>query len=316
MPSVILLENLTKDYAGGWLRRRRHRALDHLTVEVREGEIFGLLGPNGAGKTTTVKLLLHLLRPTMGTVRLFGCSPDEPAVRAHVGFLPEHPYFPEAMTGRELLDFFGRLFGLSRSDRSARIAAVLRQVGLDVSVADRPLRQLSRGELTRVGLAQALLNDPKLLILDDPMWGLDPDGRRQVRDLLLRAREEGKTIFLSTSQAAEAEILCDRVALLYRGRLRACGSPTELAASQGGGMVEVLARGLDAEACAVLRARGLEVHVDRALLRIRVPGSTPVWEGIEAIRHLGGYIIALNPLRSPLERFFEEGVTSSETSEA
>jgi len=316
MSSVILLENLTKDYVSGWFRRRWHRALDHLTLEVREGEIFGLLGPNGAGKTTTVKLLLHLLRPTTGTVRLFGRSPEEPVVRAHVGFLPEHPYFPDALTGRELLDYCGRLFGLSRSDRSARIAAVLRQVGLEASAADRPLRQLSRGELTRVGLAQALLHDPKLLILDDPMWGLDPDGRRQVRDLLLRAREEGKTIFLSTSQAAEAEILCDRVALLHRGRLRACGPPAELAASRGGGVVEILARGLTPDACEVLRARGLEVHADRALVRIRVPNSMAAWEGIEAIRYLGGHIIALNPLQSPLERFFEEVLTSSETSEA
>ncbi len=315
MSSVILLENLTKDYVSRWFPRRWHRALDHLTVEVREGEIFGLLGPNGAGKTTTVKLLLHLLRPTRGTVRLFGRSPEEPAVRAHVGFLPEHPYFPGAMTGCELLDFFGRLFGLSRRDRSARIAAVLHQVGLDISVADRPLRQLSRGELTRMGLAQALLNDPKLLILDDPMWGLDPEGRRQVRDLLLRAREQGKTIFLSTSQAAEAEILCDRVALLHRGRLRACGSPAELAALSGGGEVEILVRGLDSEACTALRAHGFDVHVDRALVRIRVPDSATVWERIEAIRHLGGHIIALNPLRSPLERFFEEALTSSETSE-
>ncbi len=315
MSAVIAVENLTKDYASGWLRRRSYRAVDHLTLEVREGEIFGLLGPNGAGKTTTVKLLLHLIRPTAGRVRLFGRSPEEPAVRAQLGFLPEHPSFPEALTGRELLDYFGRLFGLSRTDRAARIAAVLHQVGIPTAVADRLMRQLSRGELTRIGLAQALLHDPKLLILDDPMGGLDPEGRRQVRDLLLRLREEGKTIFLSTAVVAEAEAICDRVALLHRGRLRACGSPIALAASGEGGMVEILARDLDARACASLRARGCAVHADRALVRIQAPTSADVGEWVDVIQQLGGRVIAVSPLRSPLERFFANTLTASETPE-
>lgn len=315
MSAVIAVENLTKDYASGWLRRRSYRAVDHLTLEVREGEIFGLLGPNGAGKTTTVKLLLHLIRPTAGRVRLFGRSPEEPAVRAQLGFLPEHPSFPEALTGRELLDYFGRLFGLSRADRAARIAAVLHQVGIPTAVADRPMRQLSRGELTRIGLAQALLHDPKLLILDDPMGGLDPEGRRQVRDLLLRLREEGKTIFLSTAMVAEAEAICDRVALLHRGRLRACGSPIELAASGEGGTVEILARDLDAHACASLRARGCAVEANRALVRIHAPTSADVGEWVDVIQQLGGRVIAVSPLRSPLERFFANALTAAETPE-
>ncbi len=314
--AVIVVENLTKDYASGWLGHRRHRAVDHLTLEVQEGEIFGLLGPNGAGKTTTVKLLLRLIRPTAGTVRLFGRSPEDPVVRAQLGFLPEHPYLPEALTACELLDYFGQLCGLSRSDRLARAAALLHQVGLPASVADRPLRQLSRGELARVGLAQALLHDPKLLILDDPFGGLDPEGRRQVRDWLLRWREEGRTIFLSTPLIAEAEIICDRVALLHRGRLLACGSPAELAPPTARGAVEILARDLTPQTCESLRARGCDVRADRALVRVCAPASANGWEAVDFIRRSGGCVIAVNPIRSSLERFFEDAVTASEASPA
>jgi len=309
MSAVIVIENLTKEYVSGWLVRRRHRAVDRVTLEVKEGEIFGLLGPNGAGKTTTIKLLLRLIRPTAGTIRLFDRPPEDLAVRAQLGFLPEHPYLPEALTARELLDYFGWLFGLSRSDRAARVAAVLHQVGIPASVADRPLRQLSRGELARVGLAQAMLNDPRLLILDDPFTGLDLEGRRQVRDLLLRWREEGKTIFLSTPLVAEAELICDRVALLHRGRLLACGSPAELAPPTDRGVMEILVRDLAPQACEALRARGYDVRADRAL--VRVWASAEVWETVDFIRRSGGRVIAVTPLRSPLERFFEDVVTAS-----
>ncbi|MCS6818145.1 MAG: ABC transporter ATP-binding protein [Blastocatellia bacterium] len=312
MSAVIIAENLTKEYVSGWLGRRRHRAVDHVTLEVREGEIFGLLGPNGAGKTTTIKLLLQLIRPTEGTVRLFGRPPGDPAVRAQLGFLPEHPYLPEALTARELLDYFGRLFGLSRSERSARATVVLHQVGIPTSVADRPLRHLSRGELARVGFAQALLHDPKLLILDDPFGGLDLEGRRQVRDLLIRWREEGKTIFLSTPLITEAEIICDRVALLHRGRLLASGSPTELVPPTERGTMEILARDLAPQTCESLRALGCDLHADRTLVRICAPASADAWEVVDFIRRSGGRVITVNPLRSPLERFFEDAVTASE----
>jgi len=316
MSAVIVVENLTKEYTSGWLGRRRHRAVDRVTLEVREGEIFGLLGPNGAGKTTTIKLLLRLIRPTAGTVRLFGRSPEDPAVRAQIGFVPEHPYLPEALTARELLDYFGRLFGFSRSERWARTQAVLRQIGVPASVGDRPLRHLSRGELARIGLAQALLHDPKLLILDDPFGGLDPDGRRQVRDLLLRWRADGKTIFLSTPLIAEGEAICDRVALLHRGQLRACGSPAELASPTDPGIAEILVRDLAPPVCEALRTQGFDVRADRALVRVWTPASARVWEALDVIRQSGGRVIAVNPLRSSLERFFADGVTSSEASRA
>ncbi len=312
MPPILVTENLTKDYVSGWIRRRRYRAVERLSLEVQEGEIFGLLGPNGAGKTTTIKLLLHLLRPTSGSVRIFGRSPEDLTVRAQVGFLPEHPYLPDVLTARELLDYFGRLFGLSRAERAARMRAVLDRVGFRKDLADRPLRQLSRGERVRVGLAQALLQDPKLLILDDPMDGLDPMGRRHLRELMLSLREEGKTIFFSAPLVAEAETLCDRVALLSRGRLLACGSPAALTSAPERGIVEILARDLDPQACESLRVRGFQVHADRALVRIQVPASTDMWEGIEAIRKLGGRLIAVTPLRSPLEQFFEIASHSEE----
>ncbi|MFB3096061.1 MAG: ATP-binding cassette domain-containing protein [Candidatus Acidiferrales bacterium] len=225
--SAIEIENLTKDYPVGFWRKRLRRGLDGLTLTVEPGETFGLLGPNGAGKTTTLKLLMRLIYPTAGTARLLGRSIDDIEVHRRIGYLPEAPYFYDYLTAREFLDYCGRLFGQPRAERRRRVGELLERVGLD-SAADVALRHYSRGMLQRVGIAQTLINDPELVFLDEPMLGLDPVGRREVRDLIVELRARGKTVCFSTHILSDAEALCDRVAILNRGRLHGLGRLDEI----------------------------------------------------------------------------------------
>jgi ABC-2 type transport system ATP-binding protein len=255
---VIRTEALTKDFQAGFWRPRPRRALDALDLHVERGEIFGLLGPNGAGKTTTLKLLLQLLFPTSGRASLLGRPAGDIDARRRLGYLPEHPYFYDYLTAEELLDYFGRLFGISAADRRARVARLLDDVGIG---AERrlPLRKFSKGMLQRVGLAQAMINEPELLILDEPMSGLDPMGRRDVRNLITRLHGEGRTILFSSHILPDAETLCSRVAILARGRLAASGTMRELMSENVRGW-EVIVRGLSETASAALAARGLDVR--------------------------------------------------------
>src|SRR4030095_11352413 len=219
---VIEIENLTHDYQTGFWRKRSLRALDGLSLRVEAGEVFGFLGPNGAGKTTTFKILMRMLRPTAGEARILGRPLDDLRMRARIGYLPERPYFYQHLTARELLLYCGALCDLP-SDRAARRAIeLLDQVGLSDS-ADRQLRKFSKGMLQRVGLAQSLINDPEVLFLDEPMSGLDPIGRREVRDLIAALRQEGKTVFMCSHILSDIEVLCDRVAILRGGRLAHLG---------------------------------------------------------------------------------------------
>ena len=198
------------------------RALDRVSFEVHRGEILGMLGPNGAGKTTTLKMMLGLLRPDRGSVHLLGRPCTDPEARARVGFLPENPYFYDYLTAAEFLDFYGRLQGLRASVRRRRVGAALRRVGLDGCEATA-LRKLSKGMIQRVGLAQAIQHEPDLIVLDEPMSGLDPIGRRDVRDLILSLRNEGRTVFFSSHILQDAEMLCDRAAIIQKGKLRWSG---------------------------------------------------------------------------------------------
>lgn len=202
-------------------------ALRDLSLEVREGETFGLLGPNGAGKTTTLKLLLGLCSPTSGRITLFGRSPDRPEVRQAVGFLPENPYFYTYLTGREFLAFCGGMFDLSRNRLKERIEELLDLVGMN-HAADLQLRKYSKGMLQRIGIAQALINDPQLVFLDEPMSGLDPVGRRQFREIILRLKSQGKTLFFNSHILSDVEDICDRFGILYEGRLIASRAMDEL----------------------------------------------------------------------------------------
>ena len=224
--NAIETNGLTKEYRIGFWRKPA-RVVSGLNLTVRRGEVFGYLGPNGAGKTTTLKLLTGLVRPTSGEARVLGQPLGDVRTKQQVGFLPEQPYFYEYLTGRELLNFYGQLVGLTQPDRKERIEKLARQLQID-SRLDLPLRKYSKGMLQRLGLAQALINDPELVLLDEPMSGLDPVGRREVRDLLLGLKEKGKTVFFSSHVIPDVEMLCDRVGILVGGRLVAEGPLEEM----------------------------------------------------------------------------------------
>ncbi len=218
LPALATGFELTKDYAVGFWRKRPYRALDRLTLEVEAGEVFGFLGPNGAGKTTTLKLLMQLVFPTSGHAEILGRPLGDLAVKRRIGYLPENPYFYDHLTAEELLTYFAALFGYRGADRRARASRLLDEVGIG---AERrlQLRKFSKGMLQRVGIAQALINDPELVILDEPMSGLDPLGRREVRAMILGLRDRGCTVFFSSHVLSDAEALCHRVAILANGRL-------------------------------------------------------------------------------------------------
>ncbi len=223
---VVQVTGLVKTFCDFW-GRPRVRAVDGIDFEIRAGEVFGLLGPNGSGKSTTLKILLDLLHPTSGSAAVCGQAPSSVAVKRNIGYLPEESYLYTYLTPRETLDFYAKLFGISRAERGTRVAQLLEMVGL-VHAADRPIGEFSKGMARRVGLAQALINDPQLVILDEPTSGLDPIACRQVKDLLLTLARRGKTVVLSSHLLADVENVCDRIAILYNGRIRAYGQVRSL----------------------------------------------------------------------------------------
>jgi ABC-2 type transport system ATP-binding protein len=304
---AIEIEGLTKDYPTGFLHLRRARALDSLSLTVERGEIFGFLGGNGAGKTTTIKILMRLMAPTAGRARILGCDVADAAVRARIGYLPEAPYFYEYLTARELVEYCAELFGYGRAARRARAADLLRRVSLDEAAWDRQLRKFSKGMLQRVGLAQALVNDPELVVLDEPMSGLDPIGRRQVRDLIAALRAGGATVFFSSHIIADIEVLCDRVAILTRGSLTHLGRLDELREAQDGtGHLEVTVLGapLDALEDALRKVDGARVTATPAGARIDVPSERDVDDALAAARGCGARLVSVQPVRQSLEDLF------------
>jgi ABC-2 type transport system ATP-binding protein len=227
---VLEIEHLSKEFRVGFWRKRV-QAVHDVSLEVDAGEIFGFLGPNGAGKTTTIKAAMGLIRPSGGKVRLFGRDHNDLSVRARVGFLPEQPYFYDYLKPREILDFYGRLYGIPAAQRRRRIDDLLERVGL-ADATNKTLRKFSKGMLQRVGLAQALIGEPELVVLDEPMSGLDPVGRKQVRDLMVSLKAEGKTVFFSSHILADIESICDRVAMVHRGRVVRTGRLHDLLQSE------------------------------------------------------------------------------------
>jgi ABC-2 type transport system ATP-binding protein len=308
MSAVVRTEHLTKDFPVGFWRPRPRRALDDVSFEIPRGEVFGLLGANGAGKTTTLKLLLRLLWPTSGHAELLGCAAGDPRAHARLGFLPEQPFFYDHLTAEELLGYFAGLFGLAGTPRRARVGAALDRVGLDEADRQRPLRQFSKGMLQRVGLAQALVNDPELVVLDEPMSGLDPLGRRDVREIILQLRDEGRTVLFSSHILSDAEAVCSRVGILSRGRLVACGAVTELTTTTGRGW-EIVAADLSPDV--VLRmapqlVRTRLIAPGRYSLETR-PAARP--EPIVAeLAAAGASLVSVTPLRTTLEDVFLERV--------
>ena len=309
MSSVIEIENLTKDYDVGFWRKRRVRALDGLSLTVVQGEIFGFLGANGAGKTTTLKLLMRLIFPTAGNARILGRDIADVSMHSRIGYLPENPYFYDYLTAREFLDYCGELFNYSSVTRRKLAADLLTRVRLDEKSWDVQLRKFSKGMLQRVGLAQALINDPEVVFLDEPMSGLDPVGRREVRDLVGELRDEGKTVFMSSHILSDIEVLCDRVAIMQRGNLAHLGRLNELRQQAGKNhYVEVVATGTKAATLMphIPIAYRAGVADTPAGLRIEVPDETNVDEVIAALRNVGGQLVSVQPVRQSLEELFVE----------
>jgi ABC-2 type transport system ATP-binding protein len=291
---------LEKTYLTGFWRKRPKTALRPLTLTIGEGEVFGYLGPNGAGKTTTLRLLMGLVDPTTGSFKLLGGSIADPAVRAQIGFLPEQPYFYDYLTARELMAYFAALSEVPAKDRMRRIEATLTRVGLAQDAWDTQLRKFSKGMLQRVGLAQAILHEPKLVILDEPMSGLDPMGRREVRDLMEELHLEGKTILFSTHILSDAEALCDRVAVIGNGELRGIGVVADLTASVKGN-VEIMWQGK--QAIPAISALSLESHATADTVRAVVP-EEKLDAAIDALRRNQARLIAVTPVRATLEDYF------------
>jgi len=236
MPSpAIEIQSLSKEYPYGFLHLKKRKSLEELTMQVETGEIFGFLGPNGAGKSTTIKLLMRLIFPTSGTARILGKSIEDVSMHQDIGYLPEQPYFYDYLTATEVLDYFARFHNLTAADRRERVQRLLKKVGLETARKIQ-LRKYSKGMLQRVGLAQAILHEPQVVVLDEPMSGLDPLGRREVRDIILELKKSGRTVLFSTHILSDAEMLCDRVGVIVGGRLRGVGTPGEMVGIQSQGM--------------------------------------------------------------------------------
>ena len=305
--SVIELESLTKDYPAGFLQLKRVRALEGLSLTVERGEIFGFLGANGAGKTTAIKILMRLMTPTAGRARILGHDVGDVGMHARIGYLPEQPYFYDYLTARELLEYCAELFGYPLAARRARAADMLRRVHLDEVAWNRQLRKFSKGMLQRVGLAQALINDPEVVVLDEPMSGLDPIGRRQVRDLIAALRTAGVTVFFSSHIIADIEVLCDRVAILTRGRLAHLGPLDELRQRvDAAGHLEVTVTGAAVAELedALRKVEGARVTVTPAGARIDVPTEGHVDAALAAARTCGARLVSVQPVRQSLEDLF------------
>src|SRR5215510_5086802 len=278
MPAIEI-QGLEKTYRVGFWRKRPKRALHPLHLSVEEGEIFGFLGPNGAGKTTTLKMLMGLVYPTAGSARILGMDLNDARVKAQIGFLPEQPYFYDYLTAHELLSYYGHLAGVPGNDLTQRAETMLERVGLR-DIRGLQLRKFSKGMLQRVGIAQAILHDPKVVFLDEPMSGLDPMGRREVRDLIEGLKKEGKTVFFSTHILSDAEALCDRVAIIHLGELRGVGVVADLTSSMQG-QVELIWQGTSLPAA--IAALGAEWYVRGDHVRALLPEQKQE-EALEIVR--------------------------------
>lgn len=305
MPAVEIT-NLTKDYEVGFWRKRKVRALDDLTLSIDENQIFGFLGANGAGKTTTLKLLMRLIFPTGGSARILGSDIQDVRMHRRIGYLPENPYFYDYLTARELVEYCAQLFGFAAAERRKRAADLLARVGLDEKRWDTQLRKFSKGMLQRVGLAQSLVNDPEIVFLDEPMSGLDPVGRREVRDLIASLRDEGKTVFMCSHILSDIEVLCDRVAILKRGRLAQTGHLDELRQRPDDPhQLELIATGADAVALKQLLPDG-HITPTPSGLRIEISAENEIEAVLAALRKAGGKVVSIQPVKQSLEELFLE----------
>jgi len=312
---AIRTEALTKHYTVGFWRPRPYLALDGLTMQVGLGEVFGFLGPNGAGKTTTLKLLMQLIYPTSGLAEILGKPVGDVGVKRRIGYLPEQPYFYDYLTAEELLHYFAAIFGYAPAERRTRAAALLDEVGIG---AERrlPLRKFSKGMLQRVGIAQALINEPEVVFLDEPMSGLDPLGRREIRQLILRLRDRGCTVFFSSHVLADAETLCSRVAILAKGRLVAAGRLSEMLAFEVRGW-ELVVSGLKDEVLTRAQQRHQVTRATRLAdgrYALELPLTPPPERTLAELVGQGAALVSLTPMRDTLEDFFVRQVSGAQPS--
>jgi ABC-2 type transport system ATP-binding protein len=296
---VVEILGLEKRYRAGFWQKKEKIGLKSLNLAVKQGEVFGFLGPNGAGKTTTLKLLMGLIFPTGGNARILGRDWRDPAVRARIGFLPEQPYFYDYLTPIELLDYYGTLSGVAVSDRKFRIPKLLERVGL-AQQGRTQLRKFSKGMLQRVGIAQAVLHEPEIVFLDEPMSGLDPLGRREIREFIQSLHQEGKTVFFSTHILADAEALCDRVAVMNRGELRGVGVVSELVATKRG-QVDVVWEG--AAVIPAMEALGARCHIAGETVRATVD-EFRLQDALDLLKSRRLRLISVNPVGGSLEEYF------------
>jgi ABC-2 type transport system ATP-binding protein len=301
MTAAIETQNLTKQYPHGFLHLKRKTSLENLTMQVEDGEVFGFLGPNGAGKSTTIKLLMGIIFPTAGSAQILGKPVSDVSMHQDIGYLPEQPYFYDYLTAAEVLDYFARFHGFRAAERKERVQKMLRKVGLETA-GKIQLRKFSKGMLQRVGLAQAIVHDPKLLILDEPMSGLDPVGRREVRDIILELKNAGKTILFSTHILSDAETLCDRVGVIAGGQLRGVGAP--------GSIVGVKSLGMEI----VFELTGSGAQIEKVRAKATKSGANyrmsvseaELYAALEELRGASATIISVTQIKPTLEDFFME----------
>ena len=302
---AILVEKLNKTYARAWPWEKPVTALSDVSLSVAQGEIFGFLGHNGAGKTTMMKMLLGLLRPTSGYAELLGSPVGCVDVRARIGYLPESPYFYDYLTAEEFLHFYGKLAGLDRETIGKRIPALLERVCL-AEARHRQLRKFSKGMLQRIGLAQALIHGPELVILDEPMSGLDPIGRKEVRDLILGLRDQGTTVFFSTHIISDVEMICDRVGILAKGRVLSVGRIEDLVNDHGTESLEVVSDGVVGDSLPDIKRLATRIIQRRDRCMIMLPGRNQLEQVLAVLRTAGGKLVSVIPHKKSLEDIFLE----------
>ena len=298
---VIKTENLTKTFKVGF-RGKSFAALKGLNLEVNNGEIFGFLGPNGAGKTTTIKILMGLIYPTAGKAWILDKEVGDVEIKNRIGFLPEQPYFYDYLTSTEFLRFYGQLFGLDGDELRARMKNLLALVGLE-DAADIQLRKFSKGMLQRIGIAQAVINQPDLIVLDEPMSGLDPIGRKEIRDIILRLKDDGKSVFFSTHIIPDVEMICDRVGILMKGELVNVGRLDEIMDARVK-YVEIIARNVSKDMLAHIAAMDSSVHEawDHVSIKVKDENMTDVI--LQLVRDGKGRVVSVVPQRETLEEYF------------
>lgn len=318
MATAISIQGLSKKYIDVW-QKQEVVAVNNLTLDVQEGEIFGFLGRNGAGKTTTIKMLLGLIFPTAGDASILGRPMGDNTVKSQLAYLPEETYFYDSMTGWDLLDFYARLFRIREPERGRRIQICLEKVRLQPEAWRRSVRGYSKGMRQRIGIAQALINDPKLLFLDEPTSGLDPIAHAELRDIVASLKDEGKTVFLSSHQLADVELICSRVAIIHKGKLLKTGMIKELVHGES---TEIVVRGKELQNGMLDKLRSLAPILDQAdpgeaadsdTVRLSSDSDEKISAIIDLVRGAHAQVVSVVPHRRTLEEVFVDTVREEES---